>query len=127
MGDRVIWRWNQRMVRREWRQLAAIALLIAMSVSIGVGAVLAAYNLAPPPEQEYGKGSVRASVVGPYEAQQQAFEDTFGEIGVVRTVPIAVPGSVARIELRSQGSDDTVAAPTASIIVEPGRMPARLQ
>ena len=51
MGDRVIWRWNQRMVRREWRQLAAIALLIAMSVSIGVGAVLAAYNLPGPRSQ----------------------------------------------------------------------------
>lgn len=118
----MLWRWNRRMARREVRQLGVLAFLIAIAVGAGVAATGLAFNLAPPPEQTYGLGGARASVIGDAAEQTEAFREAFDEIGVIESGSVALPGSARRIEVRAQAPDDSFAAPLVD--VEQGRWPA---
>lgn len=122
---RMIWRWNLRMLRREWRQLAVIAALIAVSVGFGVAAVLTAFNLTPPPERTYGGGAALATTTGDATEQRAAFEQRFEPIGVIESATVAVPGSIDRLDLRVQSPEDTVAAPLIALV--DGRWPDRAE
>ncbi len=120
-GRRFLWRWSARLLRREWRQHAVIVGLLGVGVAIGVGSLVAVFNLAAPPGGTYGTGQVRASVLGDNGAVRSALIDQDHRFGLIETATVPVPGSAVRVEVRVQEPDDPVARPLLDLVA--GRWP----
>ncbi len=118
---RFLLRWSARLLRREWRQHAVIIGLLAVGVAIGVGSLVAVFNLAEPPDGTYGTGQVRASVIGDNEAVRAALIEQDHRFGLIETATLPVPGSAVRVTVRAQQPDDEVARPLLDLVA--GRWP----
>ncbi len=122
MGPRrFLWRWNARVLRREWRQHVAIFILIATAVAVSIAGVLSAYHLVEPPENTYGTAEVIASTAGDASVPEQALIDQGLTFGVVQTANLAVTGSARRLPIKVQDPDDEVTAPLLDLV--DGRWP----
>ncbi len=120
-GSGFLWRWSLRLVRLEWRQHVVIAALLAAGVAVGVGALVAVFNLAVPPSISHHDGRVRASVVGDAGVVDRALTDQGHRYGTIRLATAPLAGTAGRLDLRSQAPDDPVTEPLLDLV--DGRWP----
>jgi putative ABC transport system permease protein len=104
---RAVVRWAARLLRRDWRQHVLILSLLTVAVAAAVGLTCAAFNLAPrSTEAEFGDGNHFFRFEHPNPAtlttKLDAAKDWFGAIDAIGHRSILVPGSVDRVDYRSQ-------------------------
>lgn len=122
---RAVRRWAWRLFRREWRQQVVVIGLISFAVATAVFGSIAAYNLTPSRDAEFGSASHRLVVavsdpdaIAPYVDDAQEW---FGQAEVIGHRQVAVPGSAAVVEVRSQDPEGALSAPMRSVV--DGRLP----
>lgn len=118
---RFLWRWNVRLLRREWRQHLVIFALILIGVALSIGGVLAAYNLTRPPESDFGNGQFAATTPDPPQLTR-ALGTQGHPYGTVEQASVGLTGSVARLSVRVIDPDNEVTAPLLALV--DGRWPA---
>lgn len=125
---RAVLRWAVRLFRREWRQqLLSLALLVVAvgATVVGLGVV---HNLSPGNVAVFGTASSRIDIgrtAGPEQlgADIAAARRSFGAVEVITHRDVAVPGSIASVDLRGQAVDGRFSAPTLRLVQ--GRYPNR--
>ena len=113
---RAIVRWSARLFRREWRQQALLLALVAVSVTATTGGLALATNAPPNP-------STTVSLPGNdprLDDDLAAITAALGAGQVIHHQRVAIPGSVATIDLRAQ--DTGPAHPTIRLLA--GRLPS---
>src|SRR5262245_10058398 len=103
---RAIVRWASRMVRREWRQQLLVLTLLTVAVTAAIGSITVADNTIPADNSEFGSATMGMSFDGsdPHKLQTglAAARRSFGTLDVVGHRSVSVPGSVDRLDYRSQ-------------------------
>jgi putative ABC transport system permease protein len=103
---RAVVRWAWRMFRREWRQQLLVVTLLAVAVTAAIGSITIASNAVPADQNEFGSGSQVLTFDGSdprrLRAGLDAVERAFGTIDVIGHRSLPVPGSVEKVEYRSQ-------------------------
>jgi putative ABC transport system permease protein len=103
---RAMIRWAGRLFRREWRQQLLIVMLLSVAVAAAVGSITVAHNASPADNAEFGSASRLVEIDGTdprsLTAALDAVRKEFGTIDVVGHRPVAVPGSVDRVDFRAQ-------------------------
>ena len=94
---RAVMRWSWRLFRREWRQQFLVLLLVTVAVAATAAGVAMATNATPAPETII----ILPGSDPQLNADVTAIRNTFGLAEVAYHQKIAVPGSVATIDLRS--------------------------
>ena len=106
---RPLTRWAWRLFRREWRQQILVLGLLTLAVAAAIGSVTVAYNAGPREGAEFGSASHLLRFDGAdsrrLEAGIAAAEERFGTVDVIGHRALAVPGSVDKVELRTQDPD----------------------
>ena len=103
---RAVIRWSARLFRREWRQQALLLALVTIAVAATVGGLALATNAPPTP-------STTVSLPGNdprLNDDLAAITAALGAGQVIHHQRLAIPGSVATIDLRAQ--DTAPAHPT---------------
>jgi putative ABC transport system permease protein len=127
VARRAVIRWAWRLSRREWRQQILVMALLAVAVAgTIVGVAAAASAPADPNAATHGTASSALLLPGadPHLAadlvairQQQAT----GPVEVIENKTVAVPGSVATVDLRAQDPDGRYGHPMLALVS--GRYP----
>src|SRR5262245_13218013 len=103
---RAIVRWAGRLFRREWRQQLLLLTLLTVAVTVAIGSITVAHNTVPAGNGEFGSANQILSLDGSDPQNLQAGIDTakrsFGTIDVIGHRSVPVPGSVEKIDYRSQ-------------------------
>ena len=119
-------RWAWRLFRREWRQqLLVLALLTAAVLATTTGAAFAADFPASPTEATFGTASHLVTLPGgdPHLAADiAAIRARFHQSEVIENQTVAIPGSVASVDLRSQDPAGAYGRPLLALVA--GRYPA---
>jgi putative ABC transport system permease protein len=106
---RAVIRWAGRMFRREWRQQLLVVTLLTVAVAAAVGSITLVYNTSPAVNSEFGSANAALEFDGIDPQQLQtglaAAERWFGTTDVIEHRPVAVPGSVDKIDYRAQDPD----------------------
>ena len=131
---RAVVRWAWRLFRREWRQQLLVLVLLTLAVAVASGGTGALYSSAPIEDGALGRAQQRIDLGGtaptepgsgagtPSAAETiSSAEATFGTVEVIGLSTVAVPGSVARVELRAQDPDGPYGAPMLAVLA--GRYP----
>ena len=120
---RFLWRWNLRVLRREWRQYVVILAMMFTAVALSVGGLLVAYNLAPTVQNEFGRGDFAATVNGAdQEAQlEQRLAEVGRSYGTVETAEVPVDGAVGEVEVRLLDPQNPITEPMVDL--RQGRWP----
>jgi putative ABC transport system permease protein len=122
---RAIARWAWRLFRREWRQqLLVLALLILAVAATTIGLAVAS-NTVTPVDAAMGTANHRLTLPGSdpnLAGDIAAIQKAFGPIEVVAHQIVAIPGSVATVDLRDQDPKGTYGYPTLRLAT--GRYPA---
>ncbi len=120
---RPIYRWNWRMLRREWRQWMLVIGMIAAAVAAGIVLVASVFNATPPPEgTEMGNGTALLDVDGP--ASDELLADAraaFDAVDPVENATLRRPGFASPIDVRAFDPDG--ANSRALIALRDGRYP----
>jgi putative ABC transport system permease protein len=99
-------RWAWRLFRREWRQQALVLALLVVAVAatiVGLGVASNASQLKADPT--FGTANTIITIAGPdpnLSADLATIQRQFGTVDVIAHQSLAVPGSVANIDLRAQ-------------------------
>jgi len=113
---RALVRWSSRLFRREWRQQALLLGLVTVAVAATIGGLALATN-APP----YPSTTVNLPGNDPRLADDiAAITAALGPGEVVHHQRLAIPGSVATVDVRAQ--ETRAAHPTLRLLA--GRLPA---
>ncbi len=112
---RFMWRWNTRVLRREWRQYFVIFSLVAAATAISAVGVVSAYNLTTPPENTYGRGEVIATVAGDTSDVEASLDDQRHPYGVIRSSKVPVEGSAQLLTIQVTDPQNPVVAPLVDI------------
>src|SRR5262245_22560046 len=103
---RAVVRWAGRMFRREWRQQLLVLALLTVAVAAAIGSITITSNTFPADNSEFGSASRVLEFDGSDPAKLRAGLDSarksFGTIDVVGHHSVAVPGSVEKVDYRSQ-------------------------
>ena len=103
---RAVARWAWRMFRREWRQQLLVVTLLTVAVAAAIGSITIAYNAVPADNSEFGSGNQVLTFDGSDPQRLQAglgaAKRFFGTIDVIGHRPVPVPGSVEKVDYRSQ-------------------------
>jgi putative ABC transport system permease protein len=103
---RAVVRWAWRMFRREWRQQVLVIALLTVACAAAIASVTIAYNSGSADDAEFGSASslLRFDGADPdkLEAGLAAARERFGTIDVIGQRSLPVPGSVDKLEFRSQ-------------------------
>ena len=111
-------RWAWRLLRREWRQQVLVLALLTVAVAATTAGVAFVTNA-----MEAAQTTVSFPGSHPQLAADiAALRDRFGDIDVVSHQSVAVPGSVAAIDLRAQDPNGAKEQPTVRLLS--GRYPA---
>jgi putative ABC transport system permease protein len=128
---RAVVRWAWRMFRREWRQQLLVVALLTVAVAAAIGSITIAYNSVPADNSEFGSGNQVLTFDGSdpqtLQAGLDAAERFFGTIDVIGHRSVSVPGSVEKVDYRSQTpggtySDDLLALRRGTYPVGPGEV-----
>lgn len=116
---RAVARWAFRMFRREWRQQILVIVLLTFTVAVAVFGIAGTYNVVPTPDAEFGTANLRlelpaADLADPAE-QVAALARWFGTVEVIGHADSAVPGAVARLDVRSQQTDGAFSRPMLAL------------
>ncbi|MGI9604900.1 MAG: FtsX-like permease family protein [Acidimicrobiales bacterium] len=98
-GRSLLFRWNVRVLRREWRQHLVIFLLILFGVALAVGGTVAAFNLVEPPTTEYGRAQFSATSASP-EALSEALDAGGHSHARRESATLRLEGSAQRLDAR---------------------------
>jgi putative ABC transport system permease protein len=124
-------RWAWRMFRREWRQQLLVVTLLTVAVAAAIGSITIAYNAVPADDSDFGSANQVLTFDGSeprtLQAGLDAAEKSFGTIDVIGHRPVPIPGSVEKVDYRSQTpggtySDDLLALRRGSYPVGPGEV-----
>src|SRR5262245_14035199 len=103
---RAVIRWALRMFRREWRQQLLVLALLTVAVAAAIASVTIAYNSGSADDAEFGSANhlLRFDGADPNKlaAGLAATRDRLGTIDVIGQRSLPVPGSVDKVEFRSQ-------------------------
>ena len=103
---RAVVRWAWRMFRREWRQQLLVVTLLAVAVAAAIGSITIAYNAVPADNSEFGSGNQVLTFDGSNPRTLQAGLDaakrSFGTVDLIGHRSVPVPGSVEKVDYRSQ-------------------------
>src|SRR5512133_3902787 len=86
---RAVVRWAGRMFRREWRQQVLVVTLLTVAVTAAIGTANQVLSLDPPDPQKF-------------QAALDAAKKSFGTFDVIGHRSVSIPGSVERLDYRSQ-------------------------
>ncbi len=114
---RAVVRWGVRLFRREWRQQLLVVGLLAFAVAATTAGLAAATNASPSPKTTWvlpGHDSGLATDI-------RAVEAAFGPAEVFAHARVAVPGSLAALDLRS--IEPAGERPQGGLRVRAGRLP----
>ncbi len=125
-GRRAVVRWAWRMFVREWRQQVLILVLLTVSVATAIGIASAAYNLAPiPGNAQFGTASSFFTFDKPdpatLPAKLAAAKQWFGSIDAIGHRLVSIPGSVKKLDYRSQDPHGPFGGPMLAL--RSGRYP----
>ena len=102
-------RWAWRMFRREWRQQLLVVTLLTVAVAAAIGSITIAYNAVPADNSDFGSANQVLTFDGADPRKLQAGLDaakkSFGTIDVIGHRSVPVPGSVEKVDYRSQIPD----------------------
>ena len=103
---RAVLRWSARLFRREWRQMVLVLALMTVAVAAAVAAATMVSNAAAASDADFGAATsmakldaTRADVA---TAQLAAARQRFGDVEVITHRMVAIPGSAAPLDERSQ-------------------------
>jgi putative ABC transport system permease protein len=120
---RAVVRWAWRMFRREWRQQLLVLTLLTVAVAAAIGSITIAYNAVPADNSDFGSSNQVLTFDGSDPQELQAGLDAarrfFGPIDAIGHRSVPVPGSVEKVDYRSQTpggtySDDLLALRSGS-------------
>ena len=115
---RAMVRWAWRLLRREWRQQVLVLALLTLAVAASTGGVAFVTNA-----MEDAQTTIAISGPNPQlAADVAALRERFGDVDVISHQRIAVPGSVATVDLRAQDPNGAKQQPTLRLLS--GRYPA---
>jgi putative ABC transport system permease protein len=110
---RAVVRWAWRMFRREWRQQLLVVALLTVAVAAAIGSITIAYNAVPADDSDFGSGSQVLTFDGTdprtLNAGLDAARRFFGPIDAIGHRSVPVPGSVEKVDYRSQSPGGTYA------------------
>src|SRR5207237_8622208 len=95
---RAVVRWAWRLFRREWRQQLLVLALLTVAVAATTAGVAVASNTPRSPETTFTLPGSDAELA----ADIAAAHERFGSVEVMAHQRIAVPGSVATVDLRAR-------------------------
>jgi putative ABC transport system permease protein len=122
-----VFRWAWRLFRRDWRQQVRVLALLTVAIVATVVGASAAYNIGPARgNAEFGAANHLFTYFDVADAQSvdallTAAEDWFGDIDVVTSREVAVPGSVDSVEFRGQDPNGAFSDPMLALLK--GRYP----
>jgi putative ABC transport system permease protein len=106
VARRAVVRWAGRMFRRDWRQQLLVVTLLTVAVTAAIGSITIAYNTVPADNSQFGSANTVLSFDGSDPQKLQAGLDSarksFGTIDVTGHRSVSVPGSVEKVDYRSQ-------------------------
>jgi putative ABC transport system permease protein len=127
VARRAVIRWAWRLSRREWRQQILVVGLLAVAVAGTIVAVAAAASTPADPNTAT-HGTASSGVVLPGTDWHLAADiaaigrqDAVGPVEVIENKTVAVPGSVATVDLRAQEPDGRYGRPMLALVS--GRYP----
>jgi putative ABC transport system permease protein len=122
---RAVVRWSWRLFRREWRQQALVLTLLLVAIAattVGLGLVT---NVAASHDQStFGTANRVLNISGTSQDLRDdvaAAQKYFGAIDVIAHQKVAIPGSVATIDLRAQDPNGAYGQPMLRL--DSGRYP----
>jgi putative ABC transport system permease protein len=126
-ASRALLRWAWRLLRREWRGQFLVLALLTVAVAVAVFGATVAYNVTPAPGRAtFGAADhlVRLPVrdAATLRTDLAAARAELGAIDVLGHRRVAIPGSTAAIDIRSQDPDGAYGAPLLAL--RHGRHPA---
>jgi putative ABC transport system permease protein len=119
------------MFRREWRQQLLVVTLLTVAVAAAIGSITIAYNAVPADNSDFGSANQVLTFDGsdPRALQRglDAAERSFETIETIGHRSVRVPGSVEKVDYRSQTpggtySDDLLALRRGSYPVGPAEV-----
>jgi putative ABC transport system permease protein len=122
---RAVFRWAWRLFRREWRQQLLALALITVAVAATILGVAVGANSPSSPDATFGTANHLVTLPGsdPHlAAAVAAIRKRFGTVEVIENQKIAVPGSVATVDLRAQDPRGPYVRPMLTLLT--GRYPA---
>jgi putative ABC transport system permease protein len=106
---RAVVRWAGRMFRREWRQQLLVVTLLTVAVAAAIGSLTVTFNTVPADNSEFGSAKMVLSFDGsdPHKLQAglDAAKRSSGTMDVIGHRSVSVPGSVEKVDYRSQVPD----------------------
>jgi putative ABC transport system permease protein len=103
---RAVVRWAWRIFRREWRQQLLVLTLLTVAVAAAIGSITIAYNAVPADNSDFGSGNqvltFDASDPRTLQAGLGLADRSFGTIDLIGHRSVPVPGSVEKVDYRSQ-------------------------
>ena len=121
---RAVVRWAWRLFGREWRQQLLVLALLTLAVGATIMGAAIASNTLSPVDPTMGTANYRLSLSGSdpsLAADIATIQRYFGSIEVVAHQSIAIPGSVATVDLRDQSPKGPYGYPTLRLVA--GRYP----
>jgi putative ABC transport system permease protein len=122
---RAIVRWAWRLFRREWRQQLLVLALLTLAVAATTMGAAVASNTVSGIDATMGTANYRVIIPGSdpgLAAEIAAFQKWFGTTEVIAHQKIAIPGSVAVVDLRDQNPKGPYG--NATMRLAAGRYPA---
>jgi putative ABC transport system permease protein len=116
---RAVVRWGWRLFKREWRQQVLVLALLTVAVMATTAGVAVVTNSTPPGQTTFVLSGSDQGLA----ADVAALQATFGATDVFAHQKVAVPGSVATVEVRAPVSSD--ASHHRSLRLFAGRLPTR--
>jgi putative ABC transport system permease protein len=107
------------MFRREWRQQLLVLALIVVAVAATFLGAAVATNTPPPANAGFGTASDRATfpALDPHLASQiAALQHRFGQVDVIESQTIAIPGSINTYDLRAQNPHGPFGQPMLALV-----------
>src|SRR5215470_16233275 len=103
---RAVVRWATRMFRREWRQQLLVLTLLTVAMAAAIGSITIAHNSLPADNSDFGSANAVLTFDGADPQKLQAGIESaaksFGTIDVIGHRSVPVPGSVERVDYRSE-------------------------
>ena len=103
---RAVVRWAGRLFRREWRQQVLLLTLLTVAVAVSIGSISVAHNAIPASNADFGSANTVLFFDGSdpekLQAGLAAARRSFGPIDVIGHRSVPVPGSVGKLDYRSE-------------------------
>jgi putative ABC transport system permease protein len=122
---RAVIRWAWRLFRREWRQQLLVLALLTLAVVATTVGVAMAVNVPPSDKSTLGTANHLITVSGSASnlaADVAAAQQWFGTVDVIAHQQVAIPGSVATLDVRDQSPGATYGQPMLRL--DAGRYPS---